>query len=308
MLALGGGLAVVLLLAWWWMGRSSTDSTPTTVQSETLFPGVRPDIHVEQETLPPARDVETPADIAQPPEPPAPGDEPAVDAEPAATAEAATDPEPPATPESTPEVTPVPEVPDTAAPVPVEPIPVPPKPVSVRFTSPDPQVQIELRGPLDSSPPLTTKAGDVIDVAPGTYRVVVSGDRLETFEQEVRFDGKRSLEYTVELCAVPKRERDNVAGLIVEQHACGSTEQCESLFAILSEHADELIKDGDFRRQQCAKWRDDATPEGRWTLDTQCGGATLATTCRIQIAEGVCTFAEPRRSVRGSACPRAELE
>lgn len=290
MLALGAGLAVVVLLAWWWMGRSSSDSAPTTAQPESSAPEVRPDITVEQAPLPLAHDVETNVDIAQAPALPAPAAEPATDTEQAAI------------PQEVPEV-----VPDNAAPAPA-PAPASPPPLAVRFMSPDSQVQIELRGPLDSSPPLTGKAGDVLGVAPGTYRVVASGPQLETFEQEVTFDGERPLEYTVELCVEQKHERENLAGQVVEERACASTEECESLFEVLSEHADELIKDGAFRTQECAKWRAEAAPEGRWTLDTQCGGATLATTCRIQIAEGACTFAEPRRSVRGSACPRAELE
>jgi hypothetical protein len=130
---------------------------------------------------------------------------------------------------------------------------------------------------------------------------------LETFEQEVTFDGERSLEYTVELCAERKHERENLAGQVVEERACASTAQCESMFMVLGESADQLVKDRAFRTQQCAKWRPEAAPDGRWTLDTKCDGATLATTCRIEIAEGACTFAEPRRSVRGGPCPRTEL-
>jgi hypothetical protein len=173
--------------------------------------------------------------------------------------------------------------------------------------SPDTQVRIELRGPLDSSPPVTSKVGDVVTVAPGTYRVVASGTQLETFELEVRFDGERSVEYAIELCAERKHERESLAGQVVEERACASTAQCESMFTVLSEHAEQLVKDRAFRTQQCAKWRPKAAPYGKWTLDTECDGATLATTCRIEIAEGACTFAEPRRSVRGSACPRAAL-
>jgi hypothetical protein len=281
-LALGGGLAVAVLLAWWLMGRSSSDGTSTTAQSESSGPEIR----VEEAPAPPARDSETDADIAQAPALPARAAEPAADAEQAAT------------PEGIPEV-----VPDNAVQA-----PVPPAPLSVRFMSPDTDVRIELRGPLDSSPPLTSKAGGVVAVAPGTYRVVASGTQLETFEQEVTFDGERSLEYTVELCAERKHERENLAGQVVEERACASTAQCESMFMVLSEHADQLVKDRAFRTQQCAKWRPDAAPDGRWTLDIKCGGATLATTCRIEIAEGACTFAEPRRSVRGAACPRAELK
>ena len=130
----------------------------------------------------------------------------------------------------------------------------------------------------------------------------------ETFEQEVTFDGERPLEYIVELCAEHKRERENLAGQVVEERACASTAQCESMFTVLGEHAERLVRDRAFRTQQCAKWRPNAAPDGRWTLNINCGGATLATTCRIEIAEGACTFAEPRRSVRGAACPRAELK
>ena len=177
-----------------------------------------------------------------------------------------------------------------------------------RATEPDTQVRIELRGPLESSPPLTSKAGDVVTIAPGTYRVAASGAQLEPFELEVKFDGERPLQYTVELCAKREHERENLAGKIVEERACATTAQCESTFTVLSEHAEQLIKDRAFRTQQCAKWRPKAAPDGKWTLDTQCDGATLATTCRIEIAEGACRFAEPRRSARGSACPRAELK
>ena len=45
-----------------------------------------------------------------------------------------------------------------------------------------------------------------------------------------------------------------------------------------------------------------------WTLDIQCGGATLATTCHVAIGEGACSFVEPSRSARGTACPRVELK
>jgi hypothetical protein len=289
-LALSGGLAVVVLIAWWLMGRSSSDDAPATDPAQSSAPKnpleVGPEEHIEQPPAPPARDSATNVHVAQAPAPPAPV------AEPAASGEQ------PATPESIPEV--VPGNADQA--------PAPPAPVSVRFMSPDAEVQIELRGPLDSSPRLRSKAGDVLDVAPGTYRVVASGAELETFEQEVTFNGERPLEYTVELCAERKRERENVAGQVIEERACASTAQCESLFMVLSEHADQLVKDRAFRTQQCTKWRPNAAPDGRWTLDIQCGGATLSTTCRIEIAEGACTFAEPPRSVRGAACPRAQLE
>jgi hypothetical protein len=299
-LALCGGLAVAVLLAWWWMGRSSSNDASTIEQSESSAPEIRPEIHVEQELAPPARDAETDADIAQPPARDAETDADIAQAPapPARAAEPAADAEQAAMPESIPEASH-----DNAVQA-----PVPPAPLSVRFMSPDTQVRIELRGPLDSSPPLTSKAGDVVAVAPGTYRLVASGAQLETFEQEVTFDGERSLEYSVELCAEPKHQRESLAGQVVEERACASTAQCESMFMVLSEHADQLVKDRPFRTEQCAKWRPGAAPDGRWTLNINCGGATLATTCRIEIAEGACTFAEPRRSARGAACPRAELK
>ncbi len=289
MLALGGGLAVAVLLAWWWMGRSSSDGASKTAQSESpaskIRPEVRPEVHMEQASASPARNSGTNADIGQTPTPPARAAEPAAGTEQAAT---------PANPKITP---------DNAVQA-----PVPPAPVLVRFMSPDPQVRIELRGPLDSSPPLTSKAGDSVTVAPGTYRVVASGPQLETFELDVKFDGERPLGYTVELCAERKHQRENLAGQVIEERACATTAQCESMFTVLSEHAELLVKDRAFRAQQCAKWRPKAAPDGKWTLDTKCDGATLATTCRIEIAEGACTFVEPRRSVRGTACPRAELK
>jgi hypothetical protein len=76
------------------------------------------------------------------------------------------------------------------------------------------------------------------------------------------------------------------------------------MFDVLSEDAEQRVKDLAFRKQQCAKWRPEAAPEGKWTLDTKCDGAT---TCRIEIAEGTCAVTEPRRTVRGGACPQAEL-
>lgn len=268
-LALGGGLAVAVLIAWWLIGRLPGDGASTNALTESSAPEIRQEEHIEQAPLPPTRDPETNADIGQ------------------ATKS-----------ENVPEV-----APDNA----VQAI-VSPAPISVRFMSPDTHVRIELRGPLDSSPPVMSKVGDVVTVAPGTYRVVASGAQLETFELEVKFDGEGPLEYTVELCAERKPERESLAGQVVEERACASTAQCESMFTVQSEHAEQLVKDRAFRTQQCAKWRPKAAPDGRWTLDTKCNGATLATTCRIEIAEGACTFVEPRRSVRGSACPRAELK
>ncbi len=289
-LALAGGLAIVGLVVWWLMGRSSSDGASTTVQTEesatVVHPEVYPETHVEQPTAPPATDSESNADFAPTPAPPASSAEPAASAEQAAT------------PESIPEV-----APDGAAQS-----SSPPTSVSVRFTSLDTQVRFELRGPLDSSPPLTINAGEVVDVSPGTYRVVASGPQMETLEREFTLTGERPAEYAVELCAQPKREFQSLAGQIVEERACASAAECESMFMVLSEHAEQLVRDRAFRTQQCAKWRSQATPDGRWTLDTRCGGATLAATCHIEITEGACTIAEPRRSVRGGACPRAELK
>lgn len=284
-LAVGGGLVAAVLLAWWLMARSSGDGASTSAQPESAAPELGPEIQVEQELVPPARDSETDAEVAQAPAPPPPAAEPATHAEQAAT------------PESIPEVVPSTEVQTPAASA----------TVSVQFLSPDTQVRFELHRPPDASPVLKGRVGEVVAIAPGTYRVVASGAGLERFEQEVTFDGERSLEYTVELCAQRKQERESLAGQVIEERACTSTAQCESMFMVLSEQADALVKDRAFRVQQCAKWRANAVPEGSWTLNINCGGATLATTCRIEIAEGACTFAEPRRSVRGAACPRAEL-
>ncbi len=305
-LVLCAGLAGAVLLAWWWIGRSSSDGASTTAQSESSAPEIAPEIdpeigpeigpetgpetgpeiQVEQDIVPPARDPVPNTVSSQEPVPPPPATESAGGSEQAAT------------PENIPEVVPADEPQMPAAPA----------PVSVRFMSPDPQVRIELIRPPDSSPLLTSKAGDVVAVPQGTYRVVASGTQLETFEQEVVFDGERPLEYTLELCAEPKRVREDLAGQVVEERACASTAECESLFLILGEYADQLVKDRGFRTQQCGKWRANAAPEGSWTLNINCDGATPATTCRVSIAEGACTFAESRRSMRGGACPRAELE
>jgi len=286
-LALSAGLAVVALLAWWLLGRPSRDDAPA-AQSHSSMPTPQeagPEEHIEQPPVLPAHDFDSNAHEPAP-------------ASPAPIAEPPPGVAQPSIPESIPEVPP-----DNA-----DQTPAPPAPVSVRFMSPDAQVQIELRDPLASSPPIRSKSGEVIDVAPGTYRVVASGAGLESFEQEVTLDGERPLEYTIELCAEPKREHENLAGRIVEERACASTAQCESMFMVLSEHADQLVKDRAFRTQQCAKWRANAAPDGSWTLDIRCGGATLATTCQIEIAAGACTFAAPPRSTRGTACPRAELK
>jgi hypothetical protein len=282
-LALGGGLAVVVLLAWWYMGKSSNDGASAPVQPESPPPEIR----VEQPFAPPARDSEVSADVIQAPAPPARAADPAASAEQGAVSE------------NVPEV-----VPDESVQAPA---PAPPALVSLRFTSPDTQVQFEVRGPLDSSPPLASKAGDVVDLVPGTYRVVASGTQLETLEREIMLTGGRPAEFIVELCAQPKQELGNLAGQVVEQRACRSTVECESMFTVLSEQAEQLVKDRAFRAQQCANWRATSAPDGRWTLDTKCDGEASTTTCRIEITEGACTVTGPRRSVRGEACPRAEL-
>lgn len=284
MLALGVGVAVVVLGAWWWMNRPSSDGASPPVQSTSSAAQNFPEEHIEQTTVPPARDLESNADSGQAPALPAPVAEPAVVPEPAAAA----------------------ETPDVGRDNSVQ-APVLPAPMSVRFMSPDAQVRIELRATQDSSPAVTSRAGGAVTVTPGTYRVVASGSQLETFEQEVTFNGERALEYTVELCAQQKIERNNLAGRVVEERTCATTAQCESMFTALNEQAEQLVKDRAFRTGQCAKWRAKAAPEGKWTLNTDCGGATLATTCRIEIAEGACTFIEPRRSSRGTACPRVGL-
>jgi cytoskeletal protein RodZ len=302
-LALIGVLVVVGLLAWWWIDRSSSGGTPTSAESESAPAESFPETHVEQQVAPPARDAETGAEIPQAPAPPSPSAEPETGSEQAATppaesepsAEQAATPSAESEPSSEQAATPE-EIPEVA---PVE--PTPPAAVSVRFMSPDPQVRIELHRPADSSPFLTSKAGEVVDVPPGTYRVVASGPKLQRLEQEVTFDGERPLEYTVELCAEPKYEHGKLTGQVVEKRGCASTEECESMFLILGEYADELVRDRDFRTQQCEKWRSDATPEGTWTLNINCDGATPATTCSIVIAEGACTHAGPRRSARGTA-------
>jgi hypothetical protein len=307
-LALGGGLAVVLFLAWWFMGRSPSDGGSTTAETENAAAELGPEIQVEDAPLPSARDEGTAPDTSPPPVVPAPATappapEPATESVPAAGSEPvpepATAPEQTASAESTPAVV----VPSDATQSPAT-----PAAVQVRLMSPDAQVRFELRNSAGSSPSVSGKAGDVVAIGPGTYRVVASGSRLETLEREVIFDGEGAQEYSVELCAERKRERENLVGRVVEERACASTAQCESMFMVLGEEADQLVKDRDFRTQQCAKWRADTSPEGTWTLDTKCDGATAASTCRIEIAAGACTFAEPARSVRGTECPRAELK
>jgi hypothetical protein len=169
-------------------------------------------------------------------------------------------------------------------------------------------VRFELRRAPDQAPFVTSKAGDTIEVPPGAYRVTASGSQLERFERDVTFEGDRELEYAVELCAQPKYDRESLVGRVVEQRKCSSTAECQALFGILSESADDLVRQRDFRMEQCAKWRPGATPEGQWTLNIQCDGAMPETTCGIEIGEGECTHAQPPRSARGGTCPRAEIK
>jgi len=293
-LALLVGLVVVVSLAWWWMGRSSHEDS-SSARSEgaaaEVDQEVLPETHVEEELVPPARDADRPVEAPQQSAPPPPAAEPEVDA-----AEEAPVPEP------------IPVVVLEGIPAEESEPPAPPPSVSVRFASTDPQVRFELRNSSDSSLVLTSTVGDVVSVTPGTYRIVASGAGLEKLEQEVTFDGERPLEYTVELCAQRKYERESLAGQVVEERACSSTPECESMFMILSEYADELVRDRAFRTQLCAKWRSNATPDGSWTLNVGCDGAVPATTCRIEIEQGACAHAQPRRNARGGACPRVELK
>ena len=295
MLLLAAGLVVAALVAWWWMNRSSSNTASAPAETAAPIPAEEfPEERIEQTQLPSARDAQASAEVAPAPVPPVPDSVPG--------------PEQASTPENSSEAQSAPEaenVSEGASEEAVQP-PAPPAQVSVQFTSPDPQVRIELRGPDESSPPVVGKAGDVITVVPGTYRVITSGSQLESLQQDVTFDGDRPLEYTVELCAERAHERESLGGQVVEERECASTEQCESMFMVLSEEADQLVRDRAFRAQQCAKWRPNSTPEGRWTLDIKCGGATV-TSCRIEVGEGSCSLAEARRSERGTECPRAEL-
>jgi hypothetical protein len=298
-LALVGVVVLVGALAWWWMSRTPVEGVGADPKAgSTEIPAATEE--VVQQVAPPARDPEPPQQVAQPPEAPPSVSSPAAEAEPIPA-------QPTSETESSP---PQPSVADSPEAVGNNELPAPATldTVSVRFVSPDPQVQLELHRLLDTSPPLRVKAGDVVPMAPGPYRVVATGAQLDKFEQEVTFDGEAPVVYMVELCAKREPERQSIAGRVVEERACGSTPECESLFAVLGEYADELVRDREFRSQQCAKWRAEAVPEGSWTLNINCGGASLATTCRIEIAEGACSFAGPRRTARGTACPRAELK
>lgn len=294
-LALGAGLVAVLLVAWWWFGRPERESTGASSDAQPAF---EPAEHIEQIPEPPARDVET--DPSPPPAPrpatPQVTQTEAATPMPAESPPVELDEAPPAPPESPPAMTQ--EVP---------PAPATPQHVTLRFSSPDSQVRFELQD-VNGGTPLTSRADEALDIPPGTYRVVSSGPQLERFEQELVLDVAGEATYAVELCAERARQRENVAGRVVEERTCNTTAECESLFSILSEYADQLVKDRDFRTQQCGAWRAGAVPEGGWTLDIRCGGASLTTTCHIEIAEGMCVFSEPARSVRGTACPRGELQ
>ncbi len=270
--------ALVALLAWWWTDRPSSDERETSVQQEPAAP-----------VVPPARDPGTP--IEQPARAvPVPAPEFPAEPEDAATPEA--------TAQSASEV-----VPESDAVPPAQ-----PTPVSVRFTSPDPQVRFELRRASDQAPFSTSNAGDTVEVPPGTYRLTASGAQFERIERDMTFEGERALECAVELCAQRKYDRESLVGQLVEERKCSSTAECQSLFGILSESADDLVRQRDFRTEQCAKWRPGATPEGQWTLNVQCDGAMPETTCGIEIAEGACTHAQPPRSMRGGTCPRVEIK
>ena len=300
MLGLGGALIAAIVIGLWFVSRPSNEGPSTTAQPESAVPETLPEIQVEQPPALPARDAKAVADAQIPQAPAQPADvpEPVTEDAPAVTPQSAPETPPETSPETLSET-----VPANAVPTPAEPPPVP-----VRFVSPDSQVQFELHGPLESSALVTSKVGDVVSLVPGTYRVVASGPQLETFEQNVTFDGEQPADYTVELCAERKHERESLVGQIVEERACDSTAQCESLFMVLSEQADRLVKDRAFREQQCAKWRPSASSEGAWTLDIKCGGPTAASTCRIEISQGACDRAEAPRSVRGTECPRTELQ
>lgn len=292
-LAVVAVFAVLILLAWWWTSRPASDERATSAQPEPAAPETFPESHVEQEVIPPARDPGAP--VESPPQQPQP-------AQPAPAPEPSIAPAPAVTPEA-----PAQSAPEVASETDATP-PAPPARVSVRLTSPDPEVKFELRQSPDQAPLKTSKAGDTVEVPPGTYRLTASGPQLERFERDVTFEGERALEYSVELCAQRKYDRERLVGRQVEQRKCSSAAECQTLFAVLSESADELVRQRDFRMEQCAKWRPGATPDGQWTLNIQCDGAMPVTTCGIEIAEGECTHAQPPRSTQGGACPRAEIK
>jgi len=292
-LAVSVCFAVVLSLAWWFFWRPSGRSEPTPAQVESPLP----EEHVEPEPIAPTTDSDTNAEVAQAPAPPASSEQESIPQ----SAEAST-PEL-STPEESTAETSTPE----AAPDQTIQAPAPLAAVALRLESPDSQVRFEIRDSLESSTPVSAKSGDVVQLAPGTYRVTASGPGLESIERELVLLGDQPAEYSVELCAQPERETGSLAGEILERRTCTSTVECESVFMILSEYAEQLVKDPAFRREQCSKWRTNAEPEGTWTLDTKCDGEVSATTCRVEIAQGACIVTGPRRTLRGESCPRAEL-
>ena len=219
---------------------------------------------------------------------------------------------PPPTEASAPKAAPAQEsaprasVPEAAA----KPPPPPPAAVSVRFTSPDAQVQFELSGPLEFSPDRKSlyRAGESGSFAPGTYKIVASGAQLLKFEKDVAIAGESPLEYAAELCVAPKREVKELVGQVVEERVCAGSAQCQSVFVMLNEQAEKLVKDRSFRSRQCATWRAGAIAQPNWALDAKCDDGSLAVACRIEIAQGSCAFSEPLRSARGGACPSAVLQ
>lgn len=313
-LAIVAGLAVVALLAWYWLGKSSSERTAADDPTANAAPEVFPETSVAQEIAPPARDAETGEVV---PEAPAPAAETAIESAPVAQSQPETreDAATNAGEHTSEDVTDIaPAQPGERAvadggvsPSMGSPSRSDPATASVRFASPDSQVRFELRHSPDSAPLVSAKAGETIAIPPGTYRVMALGAQLEKLEREVQFDGDRPLEYTVELCAQRQYSRESVVGQSVEQRECAGRAECETLFAVLGESADELVRDRAFRAQQCARVRPGSTPDGNWTLNIRCDGAVPTTTCRVEIAEGACTYAEPPRSARGGACPRVEL-
>jgi hypothetical protein len=302
-LAVVAAFAVVILLAWWWLSRTANEDAAANVAQQSAPAESFPESHVEQEIAPPARDPSAPVEVPQQPAVPVTVPEsesvPSIEAgsEEALTQETVEAPADADAPLAEPEIA-----------TEIEPeTPVTPASVAVRFSSPDPQVRIEVRNAPELPPVLTAKVGDTVELPPGKYRVAASGPQLEAFEQDVTFDGA-GFEYAIELCAQRKYDRGSLAGQLVEARECGSAAECETMFAILGEYADELVRQRDFRTEQCAKWRPGATPDGSWTLNVRCDGAMPSTTCRIEIAEGSCSHAQPPRTARGGACPRAVLK
>jgi hypothetical protein len=299
-LAVVAVFAAVTALAWWWMSRSSSDQAVSDEDSESVVAESFPETHVEQEVVPPARDVEKPAEIPQP-QVTVPSSDVEVPPAQDVASDADTSRED-TQDESVQETAPEPQIESEPAP------PVRSVNAFVRFTSPDSQARLELRRASDRMPFLTSAVGETIEVPPGTYRATVSGAGLERFEQEVTFETGQTVEYSVELCAQRQYDRVSLVGRVVEERKCSSTAECETLFAMLGETADDLVRLRDFRVEQCGKWRPGATPSGEWTLNIRCDGAVPETTCRIEIGEGDCMHAQPPRSSRGGACPRAVLK